>query len=107
MKKEDILFARGIFIKKLLSIKKAIAEKWNNQKETSSTELLLKKQKSLSDIKMYEVLVHEKKYINQADALTTVSFRMPSHDWLLVGNSDEWNQFEKLLLEIRNKHNRM
>ena len=53
---------------------------------------------------MYEIAKHEKQYINQDDALVTVSFQLPCHDWNLLGTSTEWRQFEKLLRETRNKH---
>lgn len=53
---------------------------------------------------MYEIAEHEKQYINQDDALVTVSFQLPCHDWNLLGTSTEWRQFEKLLRETRNKH---
>lgn len=53
---------------------------------------------------LYEITEHEKQYINQDDALVTVSFQLPRHDWNLLGTSTEWRQFEKLLRETRNKH---
>ena len=53
---------------------------------------------------MYEIATYEKKYINQDDALVVVSFQLPRRDWNLLENSDVWCQFEKLLLETRNKH---
>ncbi len=49
---------------------------------------------------MYEITEHEKQYINQDDALVTVSFQLPRHDWELLGTSTEWRQFEKLLREV-------
>ena len=49
---------------------------------------------------MYEITEHQKQYINQDDALVTVSFQLPRHDWELLGTSTEWRQFEKLLREV-------
>lgn len=53
---------------------------------------------------MYEVITQERHYVNQEVSLTTVSFQLPSPDWLLVEESDEWHQVEKLLEELRNTH---
>lgn len=53
---------------------------------------------------MYEITEYEKQYINQGDALVTVSFLLPRHDWNLLRISDTWHQFEKMLQETRNKH---
>ena len=50
---------------------------------------------------MYEITEHEKEYINQDDALVTVSFQLPRHDWNLLGTSTEWHQFEKLLQKMK------
>ncbi len=52
---------------------------------------------------MYEITEHEKQYINQDDALVTVSFQLPRHDWNLLKTSNVWHQFEKLLQETQNK----
>ncbi len=49
---------------------------------------------------MYEIATYEKQYINQDDALVTVSFQLPRHDWNLLENSDVWRQFEELLREV-------
>lgn len=51
----------------------------------------------------YEIITHEKMYINQEATLVTVSFQLPYHDWLLIEESNEWSQIEKLLGELRNK----
>lgn len=53
---------------------------------------------------MYEVITQERHYVNQEVPLTTVSFQLPSPDWLLVEESDEWHQVEKLFEELRNTH---
>lgn len=53
---------------------------------------------------MYEITEQEKQYINQDDALVTVSFKLPRRDWNLLKTSNVWHQFEKLLRETRNKH---
>lgn len=52
---------------------------------------------------MYEITEHEKQYINQDDALVTVSFQLPRHDWNLLGTSTEWRQFEKIASENEDK----
>lgn len=49
----------------------------------------------------------EKRYINQADGLVTVSFQIPCHDWNLLKTSSEWCLVEKQLEEIRNRHIQM
>lgn len=51
----------------------------------------------------YEIITHEKMYINQETPLVTVSFQLPYYDWLLIEESNEWSQIEKLLGELRNK----
>ena len=55
---------------------------------------------------MYEITEHEKQYINQDDALVTVSFQLPRHDWNLLGTSTEWRQFEILLREMKTSRER-
>lgn len=51
----------------------------------------------------YEIITHEKMYINQEAPLVTVSFQLPYYDWLLIEETNEWSQIEKLLGELRNK----
>lgn len=53
---------------------------------------------------LYEVVTHEKKYVTQDDALTTVFFQLPSHDWLILEKSETWHQVEAFLQEIQNTH---
>ncbi len=55
---------------------------------------------------MYEITEHEKQYINQDDALVTVSFQLPRHDWNLLGTSTVWRQFEKLLQKMKTSRER-
>lgn len=52
----------------------------------------------------YEIIVYERRFINQEVPLVTVSFQLPSPDWLLIGESAEWHQVEKLLEGLRNIH---
>ena len=54
---------------------------------------------------LYKISEYETKYIFQAESQVTVSFRLPSSDWLLIGNSDEWEMFVALLQELESKHN--
>lgn len=55
---------------------------------------------------MYEIVVHEKRYINQDDVRVTVSFQLPFHDWSILEKSNAWHQVEALLQEIQHKHSR-
>ena len=55
----------------------------------------------------YEIIIREKKYINQAEAQVEVSFQLPFHDWSMLEKSDAWCQVERFLQGLRNKHNQM
>lgn len=46
---------------------------------------------------MYEIIIEEKKYINEKDSVVKVSFELPGHDWF------EWLLIT-LLLELLCKY---
>ena len=53
---------------------------------------------------LFEVTTVDRKYINEAEALTTVSFQLPSSCWNQLQKSPEWNQFQSKLQEIQSKY---
>lgn len=58
-------------------------------------------------MKLYDLVVTKKEYINQVDPRVEVSFRLPYSDWLLLEKSDEWRQVEKFLEELRSRRIQM
>lgn len=60
-------------------------------------------QEEVSEMENYEIITHEKMYINQEAPLVTVSFQLTYYDWLLIEETNEWSQIEKLLGELRKK----
>ncbi len=50
---------------------------------------------------MYEIMAHEIRYINQDKPHVSVLFQLPSHDWEKLKVSNEWQQIEELLQEMK------
>lgn len=55
---------------------------------------------------LFKVINVERQYINEAEALTTVSFQLPSSCWSQLQKSLEWNQFQSKLQEIQSRYRR-
>lgn len=52
---------------------------------------------------MYEITEHEKRYVNQTDAMVVVSFQLPLNEWNLLKTSIEWRLVEKMIEKMGNQ----
>lgn len=57
--------------------------------------------------KIFEVTAINRQYINETEALTIVSFQLPSSCWSQLQEALEWNQFQSKLQEIQSKYIQM
>ena len=53
---------------------------------------------------LFKVIDVERQYINETEALTTVSFQLPFSCWSQLQKSPEWHRFQARLQEIQSRY---